>query len=425
MLALEVHTHKIPDIFHRFASQIGEAHWRKRVQQCLQAIKGNELLREFMMRENDIAFQLNHLSHIWHRYGGLPRAEVENHAIYPAMSFATQVLSIMDGSSRANAERFRRRVHGALKNPADMRGLRLELSAATHFSRRGRKISWPETTGIGTFDILVEKEDSLDPLEVECKSIGDDKGRRIRQQEVIEFAALLKPHIGSTTAGLRQGLSVILTVPDRLPSAYKDRVELAKALGRAVFGGTEGQIANGATVRMTDFDVSQIGDPRHMHPAELRKAVDSVSGTENRSALIIGTPAGGVLSLTIQSQRDDVLLSAVFDTLSDAAKRQLTGTRAGMLYTEFGGLDGDQLRSIADQDQNPSQHPTALRIGVSQFLSSTSRDHIIGVGFVSRSALAPADEHLVESGGIAYYFPKRESSFWAEGFSGLFEWSPS
>ena len=49
---------------------------------------------------------------------------------------------------------------------------------------------------------------------------------------------------------------------------------------------------------------------------------------------------------------------------------------------------------------------------------------MVGVGFLSESALVPVQEGLVESGGTAYYFPKRESSLWSEDFSGLFQWMP-
>jgi hypothetical protein len=423
MLALDVQTAQIPDIYRRFAAVIGESHWRHRVQKCRQEIKGNVFLREYLMRENDIAFQLDRLSELIKPFGCVQMTQaVENPALYPAGSFAAQTLSLMDSATKDVAERFRRRIHGAFKNPADMRGLQLELAAATHFARRGRRISWPETTGMGTFDLLVEG-DGHEPLEVECKSVGEDKGRKIRRQEVIDFAALLKPQLRSTITGLRTGLSVVLTVPNKLPMSYNERVELAKILGRAIFTGLDRNLADGSAIRIADFDASLLGNAAQLHSQELRVVLDDISGTDNRSSVIIGT-RHGALVLTIQSHRDDVLMKSVFDTLSEAAKRQLTGSRAGMLFTGLDGLDSEQLRAVSEQDQDSSQRPTSLRVAVSEFLSSRARDHMIGVGFVSRAALRPVNDGIFESGGTAYYFPKRESSFWSDGFSGLFEWSP-
>ena len=216
-----------------------------------------------------------------------------------------------------------------------------------------------------------------------------------------------------------------MTVPDRLPISYKERVALAKELGRAVFAGSDCSLANGSSVRIADFDIiSQLGNVPTQGCQELRATIDGITGTDNRSAVIIGTHSGGALALVIQSQRDDNLLISVFNTLSDAAKNQLTRSRAGMLFVSFDGLASDQLFSIAEQDQDPAQRPTALRVAVSDFLSSPARDHVIGVGFVSRNAIQPVQHGLVESGGPAYYFPKRESLFWSEGFCGMFDWLP-
>lgn len=422
MLITELHTRHIADTYRRFASTIGDAHWKKCVNQCKQAIKGNEFLREHFEYEHAIAYQLNRLGEMIERYGTVPLEHKDLNNLYPASSFAAQVLSLMDAGSKENAEKLRRRVHGAFKKPADIRGLRLELAAATHFARRGKRVSWPETTGIGTFDLLVE-EDNHPPLEVECKSIANDKGRKIHKVEMLEFFALLKPYLQSTTKGLTQGLSVVLTVPGRLPSIYKDRLTLAKALGRAVFEGNSCTLAGGSTVRITDFNVAQLGDVQNIgHPRELRQAIDGVTGTNNRHSVLIATAVGGALALTLQSARDDSLLKSVFDTLSDAA-RQLSATRAGMLFTGFEGLGGEELHSVAMQDEDAVQSPTALRLAASQFLSSPARDHVIGVGFVSRSVLQPIGTESVSYGGTAYYFPKRGSSFWSECFSGMFNWS--
>jgi hypothetical protein len=118
-----------------------------------------------------------------------------------------------------------------------MRGLRLELSAATHFARRARKFAWPEMTGEGTFDLLVQ---DVGPrgLEIECKAIPEDKGRKIHKREVLDFYRLLWPHIQSTVKGLSTG---------------------------------------------------RLGDIRSStRPSEVRAAIDEVTETNNRQAMVIG-----------------------------------------------------------------------------------------------------------------------------------------
>ncbi|ODV02722.1 MAG: hypothetical protein ABT20_14935 [Rubrivivax sp. SCN 70-15] len=278
-------------------------------------------------------------------------------------------------------------------------------------------------TGGGTFDLLVE-DVGPDGLEVECKSIGEDKGRKVHKREALDFYGLLWPHLQPTIKGLQSGLSAVLTLQGRLPERHAQRVDLARGFARAIFAGKSTSLPDGSGVRISEFDPAVLGDiPNGVQPSEVRATIDQVSETQNRQTMVVGTHAGGALALTLQSSQDDALMKAIFDTLSDSARRQFSGTRGAMFLVGLHGLGGDQLFSVAQQDQDISQTPTALRIAVSRFLSGEGRDHVVGVGFLSESGLQPLEAGLVESGGTAYYFPKRESPKWSEDFSGLFAWN--
>lgn len=420
MLITEIDTAEIPYIYERFANVICESHWQRRVAALKQEMKGNRFISRYIRDENTVVFQLEHLRRLREKYGVVPQAEAANVEIYQAAGFAAQVLSIMDASAAAEARQLKRRVHGAIKNPEDMRGLHLELSAATHFRRRGCCVSWPKMSGSGTFDLLVE---DLGPngLEVECKSISDDKGRRIHRREALDFFALLIPHLAPVKRSLCTGLSVVLTVQGRLPTAYKDRVALAKRLTSQVLQGHGADFEDGSKISITDFELARLGDvPSYTDPADVRAALDDVTGIRNREAMVIGTRGRGALVVTLQSARDDTFMNAIFDTLSESAKRQFTGKRSAIFLVGLHGLDGQQILLIAEQDRDPAQQPTALRLTVSKFLSGDGREHVVGVGFLSRSASMPASDGVVDTGGAVYYFPKRESSFWDNSFSGIF-----
>lgn len=292
--------------------------------------------------------------------------------------------------------------------------------ANTHFALRGCQITWPEIVGVGTFDLLVEDESS-ESLEVECKSIGEDKGRRIHRHDAIVFASKLRPFLRPMLTGLNRGLSVVLTVPDRLPTAHREQEAFAKELSRTILAGQDSTLSNGAQVRFTEFDAQLLGTNPEHDMGRLRAIVDGVTGTENCSVVTMGIRNGGALALVLQSQQDDQLLKSVFDTLSDAAKRQLTGTRAGLLLAGFDAIEETQILALAAQDDKPG-NPTALRVAVSRFINSELRDHVIGAGFVSRTALRPSQNGVTASGGAAYFFPKTESRFWSDGFNNMFDW---
>jgi hypothetical protein len=423
MLATEIHLTRIPALFRRFAQEVGESLWRRVAADCRQEMKGNSFLRDYFAREYAVVFQLDRISDLMKRYGKLSTSQEELRTLYPAAAFLAQVLSLIDSWTPTNAERLRRRVQGALKNPADLRGLGLEFSVATHFAHRGWTVQWPETLGVAgeTFDHLVEMK-GVPPLEVECKSIGEDKGRRIQRREVLDFYKLLHPHLKTTTRGLSRGLSAVVTLPSRLPSAHRDREGLAKALGQSIFRGVSCVLPDGTDIRIAEFDAGLLGlAPHDKQPHELRQAIDGVTSTRNCQAVLVGTDVGGALVMVVQSAKDDHFLKATFDTLSDAASRQLTSRRAGMLVAAFDGLGGEQLHDVAMDDQNSQSPPSALQLGASRFLSATSREFVVGLAFFSRSGLQPVEDGLVDAtSGTAYYFPKRKSPLWNDRYSGLF-----
>jgi len=423
MIAIDIQTADIPETYRRFAEVVGEAFWEKRATAISQEIAGKPFLKEYLARENAICFQLEYLRMLAQQYGSVPASEIHNRAIYPAAGFAAQVLSLLDASSEAFAEQFRRRVQGALKNPDNLRGLRLELAMATHFLRRGYRVNWPEMTETGRFDLLVE---DLGPhgLEVECKSFSPDTGRKVPRLVALEFFGMLWPRLEGTTRGLRTGLAVVLTAPGRFPTHEDTLRALAAEVGRHIFSGQDGTLDDGTLLRITEFDAARLGHiPISTNPDERRSAIDGVTETQNRESLVLGTTAGGAIALIVQSVKDDTFMPSVFDTLSTSARRQLTGDRAAMLLAELHGMQGEQLLSIAGQDQDPQQPPTTIALGITKFLTGPPRDHVVGVGFLSEGALRPVENGVVTSDGAAYYFPKRDSRFWSETFSGLFTWS--
>jgi len=419
-LLTEMRTIDMPDVYRRFAEVIGPKHWRDRVAKMKGAIKSNRFLSDYLRTENSIAFALDRCGDVIAHYGRLPDEEAATRALYPAIGFAGQVLSMMELATPVEAERLRKRVQDTLKNPDSMRGYLLELGVATHFARRGHTLEWPEMVGLGTFDLLVT-DLAGNGLEIECKSVSADKGRRVHRPEALEFLNLLWPELAPIRKSLRTGLSVVLTVPGRLPTRYADRAALARRIRQQINIGQSARFEDGSDIRITEFHVGRLGDiASDGRPERVRDAIENVTATQNREGMLTGTDAGGALAFVVQSAVNDDFMDTTFDTLSEASKRQLTGTRPGILIAGFDSLDAEQLLSIARQDRDPQKTPTALARKVSKFLSAEHRDHVVGVGFLSRGAQVPSIDGLLDNDGTAYYFPKRQSPFWHDDFSGLF-----
>lgn len=419
MLKVELHTNEIPELFSRFKAVIDERYWLKRIVSIKEDIRGHSFLAEYLADENEIAFALARCSNLVDRYGRIPMQEAENIDLYPAMSLVAQMLSIMDHSSINETKKLVQRIRGAFKNPDDMRAIQLEVMAATHFVLRGHSISWPEMDGLGTFDLLV-KDLGTNGLEVECKSISRDKGRKIHHREALEFHHLVKPKLQTLCRNLQSGVSVVLTLPDRLPDLYKQKQALAKRVVDSVLASQSVKLDDGSDIRISEFAIETPGViATEKGLAISREAIDLVTATKNRESMILGNRKGALI-FVLQSRRDDTMLKYVFDTVSKSAKSQVSKDRPALFLVGFDTIEAEGLLRIAMQDNDSSQAPTALRIAVSDFLGKQGLDHIIGVGFLSGSNLKPELNGVVKNGSSAYIFLKKESCYWHQDFSGLF-----
>lgn len=407
-------TAEVPGIYRRIAIAIGAKHWQGAVAQQEEAIRANHFLGDYLRSEYTIAYQLDRLRRLEERFGMVPNEACNDPSIFPSLAFAAQALKVLEISPAKQAKAFIKRIRTAFSSSKEMHGLRLELQAATHFARRGQNVAWHRVKNEGFFDLLIE---NLSPngLEVECKSISEDKGRRIHRRAALEFWGELWKDVASVAQNLRSGLAVVLTVPYRLPKEVGERSALGKKVITQILAASGATLGGGAEVRIEPFDPAKIKAGKDKGPNELRKALDVATGTANREAAVYETPAGGMLAFVIKSAIEDDVLDQVFATLDDSAARQFTRKRGALFWVALQGIDADQLLSIHKQDSSAREQPTALRLGVSNFLHRAP-DHIVGVVFSSRSGLFPAVNDSTDSGGTTNFFLKEESPLWHESF---------
>lgn len=419
-LLTQMHTVGFPMTYRRFAELIGESHWRHHVGQMNAAIQGNPYSADHVRETHSVAFALDRYGDLLQQHGQVPVGLAESRLLYPALAFASQVLSMVESSSPIEGERMVKRVRNAIENPDAMQGVSLEMGVATHFARRGHTLQWPEMLGVGTFDLLVT-DLGASGLEVECKAITINKGRKIHRDDALALHALLIPQLDTIRQSMVTGLAVVLTIPSRLPSHVDERAALARSIVQQVYAAKSARLADGSDLRISEFSLSRM-DPRVATDEALRRAfMEDVSGTKNREGVLLGGGGGGAIVFVVKSANDDQMLDKTFETLKDAAKRQLTRKRPGIVIAGFESVTSQQLISIAEQDNDPKQPPSGLMRHIQPFLGSANRTHVVGVGFLSCSDLAPEQKGIVDSGGAAYFFPNRTSPLWSDDLSGLFD----
>lgn len=418
MIKTELYTNEIPRIYHDFSNIIGETYWLSPYKSINAAIKNNKLLREYLHSDNSIVLSLEKYTENIKKYRSIPDIVMHDRSHYPAVAFMAQSLSLISNATEKNKKSLIGRVRGALKNADAMRALRLELLAATHFVRNGYSVSWPEMDDSGTFDLLIEGIGD-NGLEVECKSVSRDKGKKIHLYELLDFFKQAKNRIKDMSTNLKVGLSIIVTIPDRLPSKHSERSLLINQLCENILLHNNDPLDDGSTIRVSEFDFSEITDQINKKNLTLDiRIVEKITKTRNNAAMVYGGKSGGIL-LVIQSKKDDTFAESIFKDLNESAKKQLSGNRPALFLVGFNNISSEDLVSLHESDSTPGNYPSLIKIGVSKYLTGVSYDHVIGVSFISHDGTIP-QVYGASSGGSSYTFSKQESQFWHSDFNNLF-----
>jgi hypothetical protein len=414
MPATEMRTAEVPKVYARLSTAIGAGCWQGAVTRQEEAIRSNQFLREHLQYEYEIAYQLEKLRKLIVSTGTVPYEVCNDPSIFPSLGFAAQVLEVLDRSSVKQAKAFVKRVRNAFNSSEEMHGLRLELLAATHFIWRGHVASWHRKANEGSHDLLIEDLGQAG-LEVECKSISEDKGRRIHRRDALDFWGELWKDVADVARGLRSGVAVVLTVPYRLPIVDGDRRALAREVVARFLAGNGAILNGGASVRVTSFDPASILAADGKAHDDLRAALDKATGTTNREVAVYKTPAGGIMAFVMQSAVEDDVLDQVFSTLDESAARQFSKTRGALFWVALQGLSWEQIVSLHKRDSAAGGQPSGLKQKVSEFLDRAP-EHVIGVVFSSRSALRPTVHGTTGSGGVTNFFVKEKSPHWHASF---------
>lgn len=374
-----------------------------------EVISGNIYAEDFLREDNQLCFALVELQGIWDRFGLFPRTLRRKRHLFFAMAFVTQTVSLIKALGEKEGKRLANRIVGAIKSsPEDVRALQVELATATHFLQSGLTVSFADASRSERFDLLVSGAGEAD-LEVECKFISQDKGKKVHRADLHEFYKLVVPHVDEYLA--REGVNAIVevVVPDRFPASQAGKFSISESV-RAVLNGADlkaNEFVSAIKVIQHDLEgVSALPSSKGLN----RDLIDAITGTRNENALVRESRDGRKSILIVRSAKESALLSSIYETLSDSSKKQFTRTRPAMSVALFHGISIDGLVAIAGHDEGVD----SLQVIASRLINR--QPHLISVWFMSESELSGPEAGETRSGGAVYHFKNTNSPFWKEGY---------
>lgn len=249
-----------------------------------------------------------------------------------------------------------------------------EISMAHHCLGLGGQIDWCEESGQGIPE-FVARFPELE-FDVECKYLSPDIGRRVARAEFVRFAATIEPQLRKC----RVMGHVHFALHDGLPHAAK-YAHVAATLRSAIAGGLqvgrldmppwgEAHLAIRAADNVPiDWDAAQ--------PA-FRAAAPVQGHALVHAQQLTGQPANPIV-LSVASAEKDAYLHAVYCIMKEAAQRQLSGTRAGLLCIHIPEIN--DFSSLMDE--------SGLRQITAYFFAKPEHAHVFAVAYTS-------DTHIID-----------------------------
>lgn len=424
-IATELHTNDIPNIYHRFSTLIGEKRWKAQVVKLKKQLRFRKHLQLTYDEDFQIVYELAKCANSKDANGMLAHNKTTDRSIYAALSFAAQTLSIIDNLPKTQRPLLVARIRSAISNAEDMRALRLELLVATHFSRAGSTVEWPEITqGDSTVDLLLPNLGKLG-CEIECKSISRDKGKKIHREEAQDFLALVKTTTGTRLRGLSVNLAVVVTLPDRLTKNRNVQTILAHQVVGAVLTNTAITLDDGTTIKVSEVEQSKFDSiTSASNRSQLSFAIDQATNTRNEESTFM-TNGKGSLVCVIRSAKQDTLGDSLRTTLRQSARTQASGNRPLFFVVSLQDLEPDELRHLSTEDMKEETCPTVLKVIANQLIQSTTCPYIVGISFLSGKAIGPSVYGEESSDGRSYSFLRPESPFYDKDIEAFFELTKS
>lgn len=378
-------------VYEAFTVLFPDKPWLKRVSNLQHQINEAPTVHSLLWKQNTLAYGLE----AFDCQGKSPDFEVWE-ATKQAMIFAAQIVQMCSNSTPENNRKLCRRVLHAINKPDGARGLRFELSVATHLSREGWGITWmEEDSGEDTFDMLATIS-NVGTVEVECKSLSADRGESLTESVFYALTHYLLPLIEPKLPELKRHFyGVSFTFSGKIPESAEERAQLAAELADAV-GAGEREIAGVCTINLRLCNLQSM----QYEPSvdELYILANEQLGSDPGYRFIKSLGDQGYLVIDVQSLIPSKFDAALGKVSKNAVQKQMTRKRPGCLVVRVERHSGLCLEAFAGEEIN------SLARRATKLLSNPANAHLAAVVFVSAPSLERSGESSESEESRTYVF---------------------
>jgi hypothetical protein len=201
--------------------------WNNRVQGLKLLAKCNPLWSQFVLERHslEIAFcEARQYIKNTGRYAW-PLRTAEEYRLY---SFVAMVAQVYEKLGKRGKSRLSGAVRNGLEREFGLGPVAFEMKTATHLMSHGFDVDFHDLENGSGYDFLATYGGSK--LEVECKYISADIGRKIHRRKLYALGEILSPIMSHAVDDKQGGIHLRVDIPDRLNGSKEQQQALASQI---------------------------------------------------------------------------------------------------------------------------------------------------------------------------------------------------
>jgi len=345
---------EIPATMRRLISIPGWPAWKRRLAWLNVQVNSNSMMPFFIDERfgMELAFK-NARSH-FQRTGRYPWPP-DTADLQRLYSTAAMLIRIAPRLSERGQRSLQGMLLDALKAEYGLQPLAFEMKAAAHLMSRGFDVEFNDLeNGDPTFDFLATK-DGME-IEVECKHHSGDIGRQIHLKRVHQLGKHVLPIMSGVIDSSAGGKLVHVVLPGRLGGDAEQHMAVANAVSDKLQGtsSTAGDMISKVSIQEFQMEESPFWrfHPDHLTRDHIDEFLEQRFGLANKASMILCKPKSGAIVTVVESEKPDTVLDGIYQQLRKASRRQFSGGRPAILWCHLADLTGDQLKSLAQDQEN-------------------------------------------------------------------------
>jgi hypothetical protein len=362
----------------------GAAAWRKREKDFAHQVHENPLIEGYLDSYFGIERSMFYVQRYRRNTGRIPDImNTPSTNIAALYNFAAVLARFFRQLPKSGQDALRKKMTGALDDEVGLSPLAFEIRTVAHFMAAGFDVEFHDHCEGGGYDFLVRKAEI--EMEVECKSVSGDVGHRVHVRRQYQLAPYIS---GPMHATRKDGVIklLVVTLPDRLYPNHEFMVAVGGRISEALSKFQTVTQGEPCAVSYHELPIAgspfDCGSPPRINENEVIDYCNRMIGDEIGHTIMTFTPRRSATVIALRSAKPNSFLKYVYRDLKEAASKQLSGTRPGIICVQFRNVTSTQLREIAAAPTQ-SGKPTGIQLMTAKFFDGGARNHVHTLAYIA------------------------------------------